>query len=213
MQYLFLLFISLLFVACTPTSTTLNPIEPITSQSSLPTSGQTTDIDDLKILAENSIVGRYSLTRGAFSHGPIFQEITEGYLVIEEIEVDNYGYYYVTVVNKMSPEIHSGIFYEKGGKFVQKIIYDQKVQDGVKAEIETIDNINITFDENILKIIIDSNKKETTIWERDDGISEISEKIKKALEDAKYDYYKYYKEKCTDSNLQCAEHEYTAVND
>ena len=206
MPYMLLLFISLLFVACTPTSSTPNP-------TSLPTTGQTTDIDDLKILPENSIVGKYSLTRGAFSHGSIYQEITDGYLVIEEIDVDNYGYYYITIVNKMSPETHSGIFYEKGGKFVQKVIYDEDAQDGTKSEITTIDNINITFDENILKIVIDSNKKESTVWERDDGISEPSDKIKKALEEAQHEYYKYYKEKCTDSKLQCAEHEYTPVND
>jgi len=206
MPYLILLFISLLFAACTPTSSTPTP-------TSLPTTGQTTDIDDLKILPENSIVGKYTLSRGAFSHGSIFQEITEGYLVIEEIDVDNYGYYYVTIVNDMTPETHSGIFYEKGGKFVQKVIYDEEEQDGIKSEITTIDNINITYDEHILKIVIDSNKKESTIWERDDGISKPSEKIKKALEEAQYEYYKYYKEKCSNTNLKCAEHEYTPVND
>jgi len=206
MPYVILFVISLLFTACTPT--TSNP-----APTSLPTTGQTTDIDDLKILPEDSIVGEYTLKRGAFSHGSIFQEITEGYLVIEEIDVDNYGYYYVTIVNDMTPETHSGIFYEKGGKFVQKVIYDQEANDGITSEIITIDNIKITYDENMLKIVIDSNKRESTIWEREDGVTQPSEKMKLALKEAEHEYYKYYKEKCVGSKLKCTDQEYTKVNE
>ena len=205
MPYIILLVLSLLFTACSTTGSTASPMN-------LPTTNQTTDIDDLKIVPENSIVGEYTLKNGAFSHGSIYQEIKEGYLIIEEIDVDNYGYYYVTIVNDMTPETHSGIFYEKGGKFVQKVIYDEEATDGVKSEITTIDNIEITFDENILKIVIDSNKKEMTIWERDDGVTPASDKIKKALEEAKHEYYDYYKKKCTSSKVKCADHEYTPVN-
>jgi len=208
MPYIFLLLFAILFTACT-NSATNSPTFP----SELPMSNQTTDIDDLKIAPENSIVGKYTLSRGAFSHGSIYQEIDEGYLVIEELEVNNYGYYYVTVVGKLSPETHSGIFFEKGGKFVQKVIYDQEATDGVKSEITTIDNISITYDENILKIIIDSNKKESTIWDRDDGTKQASEKIKLALKEAEHEYYKYYKEKCDHTKLKCADREYTPVNE
>jgi len=209
MPYIILLFLSLLFTACT----TDNLSAPTPQAGVLPSTAQTTDIDDLKIVAEGTIVGNYRLRNGAFSHGAIYQEITEGYLVIEEIDVNNYGYYYVTIVNDMTPETHSGIFYEKGGKFVQKVIYDQEATNGTQSEIITIDNIAITYDENLLKIIIDSNKKMSTVWERDDGIVQTSAKMKAALKDAEHEYYKYYKEKCKGSTLNCAEHEYTKVNE
>ena len=227
MPYIRLLLISLLFVGCITTNETKPTADvPTTDMEttnlptsslpvSLPTTLQSQDDDDLNIAIEpeNTIVGKYRLKNGAFSYGAIHQTINEGYLVIEELDVNDYGYYYVTIVNKMSPETHSGIFYEKGGKFVQKVIYDQGDENSTRTEITTIDNIDITYDENILKIIIDSNKKETTVWERDDGITEKSEKVKKALKEAEYEYYKFYKEKCDAAKVKCSEHAYTPVND
>jgi len=215
MPYIFLVLFSILLTACTNTGTN-SPSVPTTlstetATSGLPTTTQTTDIDDLKIAPENTIVGKYTLKRGAFSHGSIYQDINEGYLVIEELDVNNYGYYYVTIVNKISPETHSGIFYEKGGKFVQKVIYND--ENSNQSKIETVDNINITYDDNILKIVIDSNKKETTIWERDDGVATKSNKIIKALQNAKQEYMDFYKNKCVSANVKCADREYTPVND
>ena len=215
MPYIFLLLFSILLTACTNNGTN-SPSVPTTltvedAPVGLPTTTQTTDIDDLKIAPENTIVGKYSLKRGAFSHGSIYQDIKEGYLVIEELDVNNYGYYYVTIVNKITPETHSGIFYEKGGKFVQKVIYND--ENSNQSKIETVDNINITYDDNILKIIIDSNKKETTIWERDDGIVTKSNKITEALKNAKQEYIDFYKNKCVSANVKCADKEYTPVND
>ena len=227
MQYVSILLLTLFLTACsvnsTPTPASPAPVSvsvsipaaPTTSlPAGLPQTDQTTDLDDLTIAEENSIVGEYTLKRGTFSHGEIHQEINEGYLVIEELEVNNYGYYYVTMVEKTAPETHSGIFYEKGGKFVQKVIYNEGSEEDKtsKSQIMTIDNIKITYDENILKIIIDSNKKETTIWERSDGVISKSETLEKALNDAQYDYIKYYKEKCI-SGLECADKAYTPVNE
>ena len=224
MPYIFLLIFAFLFTACNPAMVENQPKVPDTTNTSvmstpktaiMPTSNQNTDEDDLTVHDEGSIVGEYTLKRGTFSHGEIHQEINEGYLVIEELEVNNYGYYYVTMVDKTAPETHSGIFYEKGGKFVQKIIYNEgsETDKNSKSQIMTIDNIKITFDENILKIIIDSNKKSTTIWERADGVVSKSDKLEKALKDAQHEYIKYYKEKCITSELKCAEREYTPVNE
>ena len=230
MPYIFLLLFSIFLTGCanngttspsvstpsvsTPVATT-TPVElavPVAAvPAGLPMTTQTTDIDDLKIAPENTIIGKYTLKRGAFSHGAIYQDITEGYLVIEELDVNNYGYYYVTIVNKMSPETHAGIFYEKAGKFVQKVIYND--ENSAESKITTVDNINLTFDDNILKIIIDSTKKETTVWERDDGIISKSAKLSKALENAQQQYLDFYKNKCVSANIKCADREYTPVND
>jgi hypothetical protein len=214
MPYIFLVLFSLLFTACVNPTTTATPSSP----SGLPSSQQTDDIDDLKIV-EDSIVGKYNLKRGLFNHGQIHQEIDEGYLVIEELDVNNYGYYYVTVVGTTSPETHSGIFYEKGGKFFQKIIYNDENGDlnsstaSAQSHVETIDNLDLTYDENILKIVIDSTKHEILIWERDDGVKTISPKISNALKEAHQEYLDFYKKKCKSMNIQCSEHEYTPVND
>jgi len=231
MPYIFLLLFSIFLTACTnngttsptvPTApstsiapavtTTVATILPVeTAPVGLPTTMQTTDIDDLKIAPENTIVGEYTLKRGAFSHGAIYQDISEGYLVIEELDVNNYGYYYVTIVDKIAPETHAGIFYEKGGKFVQKVIYND--DNSNQSKITTVDNINLSYDDNILKIIIDSTKKETTVWERDDGITTKSSKLTEALQNARQQYLDFYKNKCISANIQCADREYTPVND
>ena len=215
MPYIFLFLLTFLFTACTNNGTN-SPSLP----SELPTTNQTSDVDDLKIAPENSIVGEYTLKRGAFSHGTIYQDIDEGYLVIEELDVNNYGYYYVTIVGDITPETHSGIFYEKGGKFLQKVIYDDANIDEAnsnsthQSHIATIDNLKINYDNNVLKIVIDSTKHETTIWNRDDGTATKSEKMKKALKEAKQEYIDFYKNKCVGSSkLKCSEHEYTPVND
>jgi len=123
MHYLLLLF-TLFLTACT-TAPLLNETSPISSHSSLPISTQDSDENDLKIVEEDSIIGNYVLNRGMFRS----QEITEGYLVVEELDVNNYGYYYVTIANKLLPETHTGIFFKKGGEFVQKVIEDSSEEE------------------------------------------------------------------------------------
>ncbi len=201
MPYMFLLLFSLLFTACTSDGK-ISPSLP----SELPSTEQSTDIDDLKIAPENTIVGKYRLKRGAYSHGKIYQDMDEGYLVIEELDANDYGYYYVTVIKGLA-ETHSGIFYEKGGEFLQKIIYND--ENSPESKVETIDNIKITQKDETLKIVIDSVKKETTIWQKDDGVFEPSEKLKTSLKEAEKEYYDFYKKKCKASKIKCSEHEFT----
>ncbi|CAA6804319.1 MAG: Unknown protein [uncultured Sulfurovum sp.] len=206
MQYIFLLIFTILFTACNSTT--------VANQSTgLPITNQNTDVNDLKILEEESIVGNYILKRGMFRN----QELTEGYLFIEEIDVNNYGYYYVTIADKLSPETHTGIFYKKGGKFVQKVIEDStesEIRQGKnKSKMSIIDNMHIAQEGEVLKLYINSTKKEKLIWERDIDEDEKSEKMKKALKNARYEYLKYYQEKCADCAEFCGDSAYTKVNE
>jgi hypothetical protein len=201
---------ALLFTACNPTTLKNSPT-PTTSP--LPISNQNTDINDLKILEEESIIGNYILKRGFFRN----QKITEGYLVVEEIDVNNFGYYYVTIADKLSPETHTGIFYKKGGQYVQKVIEDSsesEIRQGKnKSKMSIIDNMSIIQEGELLKVSINSTKKEKLIWTRDIDESEHSEAMKKALKSAKYEYKLYYKEKCKDSVVFCGDSAYTKVTE
>ena len=211
MQYLLLLILTLLFTACN--SKTLQNAPVAATASPLPVSNQDTDENDLKIINEDSLVGKYTLKRGLFGT----QEVTEGYLVIEEIDVNNYGYYYVTITKEFSPETHTGIFYNKGGKYVQKVIEDSSEaemrQGKKKSKMTIIDNMSIKQKGELLTLHIDSNKQEKLIWIRDIDEAEKSKQMIKALKSAKNEYIAYYKEKCIECEEFCGSAEYTKVND
>jgi len=218
MHYIFLLLFALIFTSCN--STTLKD-SPAVAQASpevqvpspLPVSNQDTDDNDLKIIDEDSIKGNYTLRRGLFGT----QEIAEGYLVIEEIDVDNYGYYYVTVTKSFSPETHTGIFYKKGGEYVQKVIEDtselERQQGKKKSKVSIIDNISIKQKDELLILNINSNKQEKLIWVRDIDEVEKSSKLIEALKSGKKEYIAYYKEKCMILKDFCGNAQYTKVNE
>ena len=209
MPYIFLLLFTLLFTACNNSA-----IVPPPTQSNipvgLPKTNQTTDNDNsIKIIPENSILGEYTLQRGLYSNESIHQELSEGYLVIEELDVDNYGYYYATIIDGIA-ETHLGIYYKKDGKFVQKVIYNDE---SGKSKIDIQDNINIKLDGDILKIVIDDAKHQVTIWKKDDGTATKSDKLKKALKEAQKAYKEFYKQKCAVAEVKCAEHEFTPIDE
>ena len=209
MPYIFLLLFTFLFTACNNSNIVSPTIQQNDVPSELPKTKQTTDIDDLKIIPENSIVGEYTLQRGLYSNESIHQELHEGYLVIEELDVDNYGYYYATIINNLA-ETHLGIYYKKDGKFVQKVIYNDETG---KSKIDIQDNINVKLEDNILKVVVDDAKHQVTIWKKDDGTATKSDKLKKALKEAENAYKEFYKHKCAVAEVECAEHEFTPVNE
>jgi hypothetical protein len=216
---------ALFFTACNPTTLKDSPA-PVQASSELkdsseleiqasplPVSNQNTDDNDLKIIDEDSIKGNYTLKRGLFGT----QEITEGYLVVEEIDVNNYGYYYVTVTEEFSPETHTGIFYNQGGKYVQKVIEDSseaEIRQGKKkSKMSIIDNISIKQKGELLTLHINSTKNEKLFWIRDSDEVEKSKQLVKTLASAKSEYESYYKDKCVDCEEFCGSAEYTKVSD
>ena len=218
MNYILPLIFALLFTACNTTTLKDSPApvqasSEVKVSSPLPVSNQDTDDNDLKIIDEDSIKGNYSLKRGLFGT----QEITEGYLVVEEIDVNNYGYYYVTITQEFSPQTHTGIFYNQGGKYVQKVIEDSseaEIRQGKKkSKMSIIDNMSIKQKGELLTLKINSNKQEKLIWIRDSDEAEKSEKLIKTLESAKSEYRAYYKDKCLNYAEFCGDAEYTKVNE
>ncbi len=208
MPFIFLLLFTFLFTACSNSSRP-TPIAQEETPLGLPTTEQTTDIDDLKIIDENSIVGEYTLQRGLYSNESIHQELDEGYLVIEELDVDNYGYYYATIINGLA-ETHLGIYYKKDGKFVQKVIFDDE---NGQSKVDIIDNLKVELENDILKIVIDDAKHQVMVWKRDDGTATKSDKLQQGLKEAKDAYIDFYKRKCQTGKIQCAEHEFTPINE
>lgn len=215
---------ALIFTACNSTTLKDSPSPTITATSnenttsvssttSLPITNQESDENDLKIIDESTIKGNYTLKRGVFGT----QEISEGYLVIEEIDVDNYGYYYVTITKNFSPETHTGIFYKKGGEYVQKVIEDtselERQQGKKKSKVSIIDNISIKQKDELLILNINSNKQEKLIWVRDIDEVEKSSKLIESLKSAKKEYIAYYKEKCMILKDFCGDAQYTKVNE
>ena len=217
MHYILPLMFALFFTACNPTTIKDSPaptvLASVTTATPLPVSHQETDTNDLKVIPEDSLVGNYVLKRGLFRN----QEIQEGYLIIEEINVDNYGYYYVTITEGFTPETHTGIFYKKGGHYVQKVIEDSteaEIRQGKKkSKMSIIDNMYIKQKGELLTLHINSNKKEKLLWIRDIDNVEKSEKMKKSLADSKNEYVAYYKDKCVDCEEFCGDSEYTKVNE
>ena len=225
MHYILLLF-ALFLTACsttpiledTPAPAPVESTTPVVSASSsslpvLPVTNQDTDDNDLKVIEEESLVGNYVLKRGLFRN----QEITEGYLVVEEIDVNNYGYYYVTIAGQLLPETHTGIFFKKGGEFVQKVIEDSsdaEIRQGKpKSKMSIIDNVRIKQEGQLLKIFIDSDKQEKLIWKRDIANVEKSTAMTETLSRAQHEYIKYYKEKCEKTSSFCGDDAYTKVNE
>lgn len=207
MPYIFLLIFTFIFTACQ------SPKHHNQHTAALPVSNQDTDINDLKILEDDSIVGNYILKQGMFRS----EEITEGYLVIKEIDANNYGYYYVTIADKLFPETHIGIFFKKDGHFVQKVIEDSseaEIRQGKsKSKMTIIDNIQLIKEGELLKLNVNSTKKERLIWTRDLDEDEKSEKMKEALKSAHTEYLDYYQEKCANSDNLCGDTTATRVNE
>lgn len=211
MPYIILLIFTFLFIGCNPAIIPQAKNERINNPQ-LPITHQDNDIDDLKITDEDSIVGHYLLKMGFLRN----QKISEGYLVIEEIDVNNYGYYYVTVIPNLTTGTHTGIFFQKGGKYVQKVIEDasesEVTQGKNKSKMSIIDNMELIQEGQLLKLYINSNKKEKLIWERDVNKIEKSVKVKEALQVAKHEYLKYYEEKCAECSQFCGDSAYTKIN-
>ena len=76
-----------------------------------------------------------------------------------------------------------------------------------------IDNISIKLRDDLLTLHINSNKKENLIWIRDRDEVEKSEKLKETLQEAAYQYQKFYKEKCQENVEFCGSPTYTKVNE
>ncbi|HIM94421.1 MAG TPA: hypothetical protein EYM49_05215 [Campylobacterales bacterium] len=150
---------------------------------------------DKESLSYNSTVpdiqGNYKFLKGTKGFGSgVIKEIEDGYLVIEKLDDNNFGYYYTFYIEKSSPLKYFGIFNYDKGAFHQRVIKNEG-----STVTENLTNTKIVTDGMQLELEVDiEGGPESTIWEYG-SIDYLSEKLKKSLKEAKKDYKEIYKDK------------------
>jgi len=142
------------------------------------------DID----IAPEEYSGYYRFIKGSDSFRGMFESIDNGFLVIEKLDDNDFGFYYVIQSKKFPPNEKYGIFHYKNGKFFQKFINDPVLRDNVDLKKSGIS----------LETDIATNKGTQAIqWEvsEKDEINNLNSKLQKSLKDAKENYRQIYKEK------------------
>jgi len=160
-----------------------------------------------KIKEIQSIVGNYTLEKGIYSYtgnSGINKIINSATLVIEQLDKDDYGYYYIMQVEELTPTEESGIFHKKGNEYFKRIIYSTDITKDSNISInskisdehlktEITDKIKLSQDNNSIKIAMKLRDGEVTIiWKRDIN-SSISQT--KELQHARHEYIKTYRER------------------
>jgi hypothetical protein len=219
MRYIISTIIVLIFTACTNTAE-LTPKKQTSTESALTAANIPTEpikplmtqvaetvlvepkneeiitqetIQEINVPTVTSIVGTYKLHKGVISYSGIREVLTDGHLVIEQLDNDDFGYYYATQVDSHAPNSYFGIFHLKDNKYSQKVIEDSGV--GAKPIVSIIENIELIVEEPKIELKINASGKTDIIWERDYAQEVKNPKIQNSLSDAKNDYIKFYKEK------------------
>jgi len=150
---------------------------------------------DKESLSYNSTVpdiqGNYKFLKGTKGLGSgITKGIEDGYLVIEKLDDNNFGYYYTFYIKESSPLKYFGIFNYDKGAFHQRVIKNEG-----STVTENLTNTKIVTDGIQLELGVDiEGGSESTIWEYG-SMYYLSEKLKKSLKEAKKDYKEIYKDK------------------
>ncbi len=137
------------------------------------------------------IQGKYRLVQGTKSFGSgVRKMMEEGYLVIEKLNDNNFGYYYAFSVEKSSPLSFFGIFNYDKGEFHQRVIKDEGA-----LTTENLTNTKIVTDGNQLGLDVNiEGGSVSSMWEYDNSES-FSPKIQKSLKEAQRNYTEIYKDK------------------
>ena len=132
--------------------------------------------------------GYYKFTQGSDSFRGMFEKINDGYLVIEKLDENDFGFYYVIQSKEFPPNEKYGIFHYKNGRFFQKFIDD----------LELRDNVKLKGTEYAIETTIETNKGTQSIqWEKsyEEDISTLNSKLQEALKLTKENYRQIYKER------------------
>jgi len=173
------------------------PIKNTTSSKNYtnsPKEPTTTLYDTDTDIPDQDYSGYYKLVTGTTSMGDMSDTFQNGFLVIEKLDENDFGYYYAVQTNKHYPDGRYGIFHYKNKKFFQKIIGDNELRDTVKLE-KYMKESTIT-----VKTVYSDNKGTHAIeWEESSpqDISFLDEQLQKYLQDIKNNYQQIYKEKFT----------------
>jgi hypothetical protein len=141
------------------------------------------------------ISGNYALVKGAYIYNngdlALQNSIEASSIVIEKLDENNFGYYYVAKVEGLkNTEGYFGGFTYKDGQFYQKVI------DYPTTNTILYDNISLIPENDSLKLTVKTfNAKRVIHWNKVDDIKESSSAILIALEEEKKAYIELFKEK------------------
>lgn len=169
---------------------------------------ETTTIEKTKTIAQETvedvvkksnavpdISGQYALVEGAYIYNngdlALQNSIEASSIVIEKLDENNFGYYYVAKVAGMkNTEGYFGGFTYKDGQFYQKVI------DYPTTNTILYDNIALIPENDSLKLTVKTiNAKRVIHWNKVDDIKQSNSSILTALEEEKKAYIKLFKEK------------------
>jgi len=196
MPQIIILLIGILFLGC---GTELSTV----SKNSSPPQLQTKTIEGII----QSIEGNYTLEKGVYSYNKnssINKVINSSDLVIEQLDDDDYGYYFTMQVEELTPTEAFGIFHKEDNEYSKRIIYSTNITKDSNISIdsnisdehlktEITDKVKITQDNNSIKIEMKVGDGEATIiWTRNLNSSTFRSK---ELQHAEHEYIKTYKER------------------
>jgi len=169
------------------TSTT-NPTDPILTEPIIQSSSsQTITIDTDTDIPNENYEGYYNLIKGSTHLGGSYQQLDYGFLVIEKLDENDFGFYYVIQKGNSAPTDRYGIFHYKEGKFFQKFLDGSPLRDNVKVLKSGME----------LSTMISGNLGEYNLrWQEAfaEDINTLSPKLQTYLKDSKESYRQIYKE-------------------
>ena len=151
------------------------------------TSSLVMEDNDIDTPTEN-YAGFYKLIKGSDSFKGMFESINDGFMVIEKLDENDFGFYYVIQSKDFAPNEKYGIFHYKEGKFFQKFIDDSELRDNVTLK---------KFGSSLETSIITVRGTQSIQWEErsEAEISMLNPKLQKALELTKENYRQIYRDR------------------
>lgn len=179
--------IPLLFTACTTTTVLKEPLK----EKAAPRITKT-------IIEEKSTIpnisGTYNLVEGSFIYKngslALKNKIQDSSIVIEKLDENDFGFYYVTKVEGLHTEGYFGGFTYKDGQFYQKVI------DYPTTNTTLRDNINLSSTKDSLNLTVNTiNATRVIHWEKQANDTKPNSSIITALNEEKKAYVQLFKER------------------
>jgi len=134
------------------------------------------------------IQGKYRLVKGTNLN--VNKKIEDGYLVIEKLDENNFGYYYTFTLEQATPATLFGIYNYDKGQFNQRVIKEEG-----SFKTENLTNTKIVTDGTKLELEVNIEGGSINIlWEQDYQQS-VPFILQKSLKEAKQNYKEIYKDR------------------
>jgi len=132
------------------------------------------------------IQGKYRLVKGTNLN--VNKRIEDGYLVIEKLDENNFGYYYTFTLEKVTPATLFGIYNYDKGQFNQRVIKEEG-----SFKTENLTNTKIVTDGSKLELEVNIEGGSINILWEQDYQGAVPFELQKSLKEAKQNYKEIYK--------------------